>query len=218
VGAVIGQIDDAAGTFAEKAAEEVAVAAAPALSAAPAAAAVPTVKLGEPDRPRSLDPAEISRSGPGGKITLEDLLGFVGLAAADLARSGPAVRKLVADHGIDPNAIPASGRDGRLTKEDVQNFLAGRAADSADAAVAEAAAPSVEDPRVKRVRMTRMRRTIAARLKDAQNTAAILTTFNEVDMSAIRELRTLHRDAFEKRHGVKLGFTSFFVKACVAAL
>jgi 2-oxoglutarate dehydrogenase E2 component (dihydrolipoamide succinyltransferase) len=76
----------------------------------------------------------------------------------------------------------------------------------------------VDDPRAKRVRMTRMRRTIAARLKEAQNTAAILTTFNEVDMGAIGELRSRHRDEFEKKHGVKLGFTSFFVKACVAAL
>jgi 2-oxoglutarate dehydrogenase E2 component (dihydrolipoamide succinyltransferase) len=224
VGAVIGQIDDVAGAVAGKAAEKVSSAATPAapvVEVAPAVAAAavrPTVPTGESDFSSALDPAEIARTGPDGKVTLEDLLGFVGLAVTDPARSGPAARKLIADHGIDPNEIPATGRDGRLNKEDIQNFLAGRTAGSADAAISGTAAPAVEDPRVKRVRMTRMRRTIAARLKEAQNTAAILTTFNEVDMSAIRQLRTLHRDAFEKRHGVKLGFTSFFVKACVAAL
>jgi len=215
VGTVIGRIDDAAGAVTGKAVEAVSAAVAP---APPAATAVPTVKSGEPDLPRTLDPSEIARSGPDGRITLDDLLRFVGLAVVDLDRCGPAVRKLIADHGIDPSLIPASGREGRLTKGDVQKFLAGREADAADAAIEVSTAPSVEDPRVKRVRMTRMRRTIAARLKEAQNTAAILTTFNEVDMTAIRELRSLHRDAFEKRHGVKLGFTSFFVKACVAAL
>jgi 2-oxoglutarate dehydrogenase E2 component (dihydrolipoamide succinyltransferase) len=221
VGAVIGQIDDAAGAVVEKSSERDSSAVAPAVEATPAvatAAVRPAAQTGDSEFSSDLDPTEITRTGPDGKVTLEDLLGFVGLAAADPARSGPAARKLLADHGIDPNEIPATGREGRLTKEDIQNFLAGRAAGSADAAISSTAAPTVEDPRVKRVRMTRMRRTIATRLKEAQNTAAILTTFNEVDMSAIRELRTLNRDAFEKRHGVKLGFTSFFVKACVAAL
>ena len=221
VGAVIGQIDDAAGAVVEKSSEGDSSAVAPAVEATPAVAAAavrPAAPTGDSEFSSDLDPTEIARTGPDGKVTLEDLLGFVGLAAADPARSGPAARKLLADHGIDPNEIPATGRDGRLTKKDIQDFLAGRAAGSADAAISSTAAPAVEDPRVKRVRMTRMRRTIATRLKEAQNTAAILTTFNEVDMSAIRELRTLHRDAFEKRHGVKLGFTSFFVKACVAAL
>jgi 2-oxoglutarate dehydrogenase E2 component (dihydrolipoamide succinyltransferase) len=224
VGAVIGQMDDAAGAVVGAAAESVsavatpAALAAPAVEAAPAAAARPAVRTDESDLSSALDPAAIARTGPAGKVTLEDLLGFVGLALTDPARSGPAARKLIADHGIDPNQIPASGREGRLTKEDIQNFLAGRTAGSADAAAPGPAAAAVEDPRVKRVRMTRMRRTIATRLKEAQNTAAILTTFNEVDMSAIRELRSRHREAFEKRHGVKLGFTSFFVKACVAAL
>jgi 2-oxoglutarate dehydrogenase E2 component (dihydrolipoamide succinyltransferase) len=221
VGAVIGQIDDAAGAVVEKSSERDSSAVAPAVEATPAVAAAavrPAAPKGDSEFSSDLDPTEITRTGPDGKVTLEDLLGFVGLAAADPARSGPAARKLLADHGIDPNEIPATGRDGRLTKQDIQNFLADRAAGSADAAISSTAAPAVEDPRVKRVRMTRMRRTIATRLKEAQNTAAILTTFNEVDMSAIRELRSLHRDAFEKRHGVKLGFTSFFVKACVAAL
>jgi 2-oxoglutarate dehydrogenase E2 component (dihydrolipoamide succinyltransferase) len=162
-----------------------------------------------------LDPAEIGRSASGGKIALEDLLAFIGLTATDAARSGPAARKLLADHGIDPAEIPATGRGGRITKDDVQKFLNGRVPAAADA---RAPSPRDADRRVERVRMTRMRRTIAARLKQAQNTAAILTTFNEVDMGAVVELRMRHREEFEKKHGVKLGFTAFFVRACVCAL
>jgi 2-oxoglutarate dehydrogenase E2 component (dihydrolipoamide succinyltransferase) len=221
VGAVIGRIDDTAGASVKKAAAQIAPVTAPAaepVEPVPTATAISSPPTGESDSFADLDPVEISRTGPDGKVTLEDLLAFVGLVPTDAARSGPAARKLLADHGIDPGEIPATGRDGRITKEDVRNFLAGRASDSAGTAVSGASAPALDDPRAKRVRMTRMRRTIAARLKEAQNTAAILTTFNEVDMGAIRELRALHRGDFEKRHGVKLGYTSFFVKACVAAL
>jgi len=110
-----------------------------------------------------------------------------------------------------------SGKDGRITKGDVLEFL-NRPAAPLPAQVAPAA-PRVPDAREERVRMTRLRRTIAARLKEAQNTAAMLTTFNEVDMSAVMALRNEYRDAFEKKHaGVRLGFMSFFVKACVTAL
>jgi len=224
VGAVIGRIDDAAAgaDFKKTAAVEVPAAraaeVAPATRAQQAATAGPSPSLGGPKIPGDLDPAEISRSGPDGKVTLEDLLAFVGLSPTDFTRSGPAARKLLADHGIDPGEIPATGRDGRITKEDVRNFLAGRPAEPTDASTPGASAPVADDPRAKRVRMTRMRRTIAARLKEAQNTAAILTTFNEVEMGAVQELRALHREDFERKHGVKLGFTSFFVKACVAAL
>jgi len=224
VGAVIGRIDDAAGASVEKPDDKASPAELPpmpSVEAAPAmsvAAARPPPSTGESAFSNDIDPAEIARSGPDGKITLDDLLAFVGLAATDPTRSGPAARKLLADHGIDPREIPATGRDGRITKEDVRNFLAGRASGSAGASGSPALAPPVDDPRTKRVRMTRMRRTIAARLKEAQNTAAILTTFNEVDMGAIRDLRSRHREEFEEKHGVKLGFTSFFVKACVAAL
>jgi len=224
VGAVIGRIDDAAGASVGKPDDKAPPAESPTVEAAPAmpVAARPTARsspsMSEPGYSSDLDPAEIARSGPDGKVTLEDLLAFVGLAPTDPTRSGPAARKLLADHGIDPREIPATGRDGRITKEDVRNFLAGRTSDPPDAAISPASAPPVDDPRAKRVRMTRMRRTIAARLKEAQNTAAILTTFNEVDMGAIRELRSRHREEFENKHGIKLGFTSFFVKACVAAL
>jgi len=221
VGAVIGRIDDAAGAVTQTAKLEDSSKAPlpePAVEAPRAAAgtaARPSPALNEPEFAVDLDPAEIARSGPNGEITLDDLLAFAGLAAPDPTRSGPAARKLLADHGIDPRDVQPTGRDGRITKGDVQAFLAGRAA---RATPGGAPARSVGDPRVKRERMSRMRRTIAARLKEAQNTAAILTTFNEVDMGEIRELRGRHREDFEARHGVRLGFTSFFVKACVAAL
>jgi 2-oxoglutarate dehydrogenase E2 component (dihydrolipoamide succinyltransferase) len=141
-----------------------------------------------------------------------------------LDRSGPAVRKLVEDKGIDPFAIPATGKDGRLTKGDVLAASAAPALKTAPAPVPLArpapppAAPRETGPREERVRMTRLRRTIAARLKEAQNTAAMLTTFNEVDMSAAMSLRDKYRDTFEKKHGVRLGYMSIFVKACIQAL
>jgi 2-oxoglutarate dehydrogenase E2 component (dihydrolipoamide succinyltransferase) len=139
-------------------------------------------------------------------------------AASDLDRSGPAAKKLVAESGVDPATIPATGKDGRLTKGDV---LAAVEAKPTAAASAPAAAPSqtpATGTREQRVRMTRLRKRIAERLKDAQNTAAMLTTFNEVDMSATMALRETYKEAFEKRHGVRLGFMSFFVKACISAL
>ena len=124
----------------------------------------------------------------------------------------PAVRHLVDDHGLDPKKIPATGKNGRLTKADVLVYIAS----GPDRAV-KASVPD-RGPREERVKMTRLRKKIAERLKEAQNTAAMLTTFNEVDMSAVMALRTKFKDAFEKKHGVKMGFMSFFVKACVKAL
>jgi 2-oxoglutarate dehydrogenase E2 component (dihydrolipoamide succinyltransferase) len=141
-------------------------------------------------------------------------------AATNLAASGPAARKLVAESGVDPSAISATGKDGRITKADVLNVLAAPPAAAAPAAAKPAApsGPRAKADREERVRMSRLRRTIAARLKDAQNTAAMLTTFNEVDMTAVMALRDRLKDDFEKKHGVKLGFMSFFVKACIAGL
>ncbi|WP_048862644.1 2-oxoglutarate dehydrogenase complex dihydrolipoyllysine-residue succinyltransferase, partial [Acidisphaera rubrifaciens] len=128
----------------------------------------------------------------------------------------PAAAKIMADHAVDPSIVPGTGRDGRITKGDVLAFL-DRPAPAAPAPAARA--PREADPREERVRMTRLRRTIAQRLKQAQNEAAMLTTFNEVDMTAVMELRAAYKDAFEKKHkGVRLGFMSFFVRACVAAL
>ncbi len=141
----------------------------------------------------------------------------------------PAVQKLVDENGLDPSAIPVTGRDGRITKGDVMRYLDSRGSGaSAAPATAPAAAAFVaasdlperaEDPRgEERVRMTKLRQTVATRLKQAQNTAAMLTTFNEVDMQGVMDLRARYRDDFEKKHGVKLGFMSIFVKAAINAL
>ena len=124
----------------------------------------------------------------------------------------PSVRHLVDEHGLDPKKIPSSGKSGRLTKADVLVYLAS-GPDRATKAVVPDRGPVEE-----RVKMTRLRKRIAERLKEAQNTAAMLTTFNEADMSAVMALRNKFKDSFEKKHGVKMGFMSFFAKACVAAL
>jgi 2-oxoglutarate dehydrogenase E2 component (dihydrolipoamide succinyltransferase) len=130
----------------------------------------------------------------------------------------PAAAKMMADKGVAAAALATgTGKDGRVTKGDVLDFLARPVA--APAAAAAPRAPRALEEGEERVKMTRLRKTIAARLKDAQNTAAMLTTFNEVDMSAAMALRSEYKDAFEKKHkGVRLGFMSFFVRACVAAL
>ncbi|MGI9127969.1 MAG: 2-oxoglutarate dehydrogenase complex dihydrolipoyllysine-residue succinyltransferase [Roseomonas sp.] len=142
-------------------------------------------------------------------------------APAPAAASGhaplPAAAKMIAETGASAAAIGVgTGKDGRITKGDVLAYLAQPAAAPAAAPAARASRPP--EAGEERVKMTRLRATIARRLKEAQNTAAMLTTFNEVDMSAAMALRSEYRDAFEKRHGVKLGFMSFFVKACIAAL
>ncbi|MEM9371317.1 MAG: 2-oxoglutarate dehydrogenase complex dihydrolipoyllysine-residue succinyltransferase [Pseudomonadota bacterium] len=133
-------------------------------------------------------------------------------AMPEAPKAAPSAQKMMADKGIDISALVGTGRDGRIMKEDVA-----RAASGAPAPVlAPSAATDV--PREKRVKMTRLRKTIARRLKDAQNTAAMLTTYNEVDMTAVMALRSEFKDEFVKKHGVKLGFMSFFAKACVHAL
>jgi 2-oxoglutarate dehydrogenase E2 component (dihydrolipoamide succinyltransferase) len=143
--------------------------------------------------------------------------------AAD-APLAPSVRKLAAESGMDVSTVPGSGKDGRVTKGDMLAAIERAAAQpmpvAAPAAAVQVRAPSPPDDaaREERVRMTRLRQTIAKRLKDAQNTAAMLTTFNEVDMTHVMAMRTQYRDLFEKKHGAKLGFMSFFVKACVQAL
>jgi len=138
-------------------------------------------------------------------------------AAASAHAPLPAAAKMMAETGASAAAMGAgTGKDGRITKGDVLAYLAQPTAAPAPAPAARASRPP--EAGEERVKMTRLRATIARRLKEAQNTAAMLTTFNEVDMSAAMALRTEYRDAFEKRHGVKLGFMSFFVKACIAAL
>ena len=136
----------------------------------------------------------------------------------------PSVRKLAAESGMDVSTVPGTGKDGRVTKGDMLAAIERAAAQpmpvAQPAAAVQVRAPTPPDDaaREERVRMTRLRQTIARRLKEAQNTAAMLTTFNEVDMSHVMALRTQYRDLFEKKHGVKLGFMGFFVRACVQAL
>jgi 2-oxoglutarate dehydrogenase E2 component (dihydrolipoamide succinyltransferase) len=135
----------------------------------------------------------------------------------------PSVQRIVTENKLDPAAIPGSGKDGRITKGDALSATAAPApapvaAPAPTPQAVEPAAPRAPAEREERVRMSRLRQTIARRLKEAQNTAAMLTTFNEVDMTAVMALRNQYKDAFEKRHGAKLGFMSFFVKACIAAL
>ena len=135
--------------------------------------------------------------------------------AAEIPLS-PAVRKAVVENNLNPAEIPGSGKDGRITKGDVIATLEKPAAPTP--APAAPAAPRVSGGSEERVKMSRLRQTIARRLKEAQNTAAMLTTFNEVDMTNVMALRNQYKDVFEKKHGVKLGFMSFFVKAAVQAL
>ncbi len=150
-------------------------------------------------------------------------------AAKSDAPLSPAVRKMVDENKVDTAAVAGTGKDGRITKGDVIAHLEKPAAPAAaeakplvipaaPAPAPRAASAPADATREERVKMSRLRLTIARRLKDAQNTAAMLTTFNEVDMTAAMALRNQYKEAFEKKHGVKLGFMSFFVKACIAAL
>ena len=156
--------------------------------------------------------------------------------ATDADKLSPAVRRLVEENRLDAATIPASGRDGRLTKSDVVDFLAKREAAARSSPAAPqaappvAAAPAARAPAAarptaaapgrneQRVPMTRLRQRVAQRLVEAQSTQALLTSFNEVDLTAVQELRARHKDRFEKENGVKLGFMSFFVKASIEAL
>jgi 2-oxoglutarate dehydrogenase E2 component (dihydrolipoamide succinyltransferase) len=142
-------------------------------------------------------------------------------AAKDI-ENAPAAKKAMEEAGLTPAQVTGTGRDGRIMKEDVARTLATPApapvATPAPVAIPRAPIPADDAAREERVKMTRLRATIARRLKDAQNTAAMLTTYNEVDMSAVMGLRNEYKDVFEKKHGVKLGFMSFFVKACCHAL
>jgi 2-oxoglutarate dehydrogenase E2 component (dihydrolipoamide succinyltransferase) len=191
-GALLGQIKEGAGAPAKTA-------------AAPAAASPPAAKPASPP-PQPAPAAAAAKAAP---------------ADAPLA---PSVRKLAAESGISASTVPGSGKDGRVTKGDMLDAIA-RAVQTPTpvaqpAAAVQARAPSPPDDaaREERVRMSRLRQTIARRLKEAQNTAAMLTTFNEVDMANVMALRAEYKDLFEKKHGVKLGFMSFFVRACVQAL
>ncbi len=244
VGAVLGVLLVGASGGAAAPAPDPAPAAAPASDPSPgsapgsATAPAPASDSPAPAKPPAapgpmLDPARAPRSG--GKVTLDDLKAF--LRDSAVGQLGPAVRKMIEEHDLDPGVIPATGKDGRLTAEDVIDFLEGKTkplpvptaappatpaatptAPSAAAAQADGAAPAVAAPREERVKMTKLRQTIARRLKEAQTTAAMLTTFNEIDMGGVMALRAQYKEAFEKKHGVRLGFNSFFAKAVVFGL
>jgi 2-oxoglutarate dehydrogenase E2 component (dihydrolipoamide succinyltransferase) len=155
----------------------------------------------------------------------------VASALAPSMAASPAAAKIAADHGFDPAVLEGSGKRGQVLKGDVLDYIAKPPAPAPSPAPAPAPspapassppprtpAPAAGEDREERVPMTRLRQTIARRLKDAQNTAAMLTTFNEADMTGVMALRARHKDSFEKKHGTKLGFMGFFVKACVGAL
>jgi 2-oxoglutarate dehydrogenase E2 component (dihydrolipoamide succinyltransferase) len=192
VGALLGQINDGAAGAAAKPAAAPAKAAAPAAPPPPAAAAAPA--------------AAAQKAPP---------------TDAPLA---PSVRKISAESGIDAATVPGSGKDGRVTKGDMLAAIEKAASAPTPihqpAAAVQVRAPSPADDaaREERVKMTRLRQTIARRLKEVQNTAAMLTTFNEVDMTHIMAMRGQYKDVFEKKYGIKLGFMGFFTKACVQAL
>ena len=144
-------------------------------------------------------------------------------AAMQAQDHGPAVGRIARESGLDPTSVPGSGKDGRVTKGDMLAALASGGASASvpvPAIPVQARAPAAPDDaaREERVRMTKLRMTIARRLKEAQNTAAMLTTFNDVDMSGVMNLRSQYKDVFEKKHGTKLGFMGFFTKACIQAL
>lgn len=174
-------------------------------------------EAGAAPAPKPAAPAAVTSSAPSAPAPAP----VAAQAAGDaLERSGPAARKLAEEKGVDAANLSATGKDGRVTKGDVLAASPAPAASVAPPAPAVASPPSVAAPggREQRVKMTRLRKRIAERLKDAQNTAAILTTFNEVDMTNILAIREQFKDGFEKKHGVKLGFMSFFAKAALAAL
>jgi 2-oxoglutarate dehydrogenase E2 component (dihydrolipoamide succinyltransferase) len=195
VGALLGQITDGAAGAKPAAAPAAAPVRPTAATAAAATAAAPAVSAPAPSKSLPADTPQ-----------------------------APSVRKLSAESGVDASGVAGSGKDGRVTKGDMLAAIEKAASSptpiNQPAAAVQVRAPSPADDaaREERVKMTRLRQTIARRLKDVQNTAAMLTTFNEVDMSAVMALRSQYKDVFEKKHGNKLGFMGFFTKACVQAL
>ena len=157
---------------------------------------------------------------PSSSNTEKTIVGSAPQTADSAAPVSPAPKRLATENNIDVSKIAGSGKDGRVTKGDVLEVIAGggpASNNSSAPAVAKPATNFGEKP-VERVRMSKLRQKVAERLKESQNTAAILTTFNEVDMTSVMALRNEYKDSFEKKHGIKLGFMSFFVKACITAL
>jgi 2-oxoglutarate dehydrogenase E2 component (dihydrolipoamide succinyltransferase) len=210
VGALLGSIEAGDGAAAKESPKEPAKTEAKA--AEPAKAEEPKPVKDDANETKPRDPAKNDAKKANGGAP-----GDAGLA--------PSVRRIAEETGVDPSGVKGSGKDGRVTKGDMLQASEGGAQAKASEAPASQAparvrAPSSPDDasREERVRMTKLRQTIARRLKDAQNTAAMLTTFNEVDMTEVMALRTRYKDVFEKKHGAKLGFMGFFVKAVIQAL
>ncbi len=217
VGAVLGVVLAGAAApsvaVAEAAAPRSAPAAAPSTGAAHGALSPAVRKM---VAEAGLDPAQIPGTGRDGRITKQDVQDYLAAGGAP----APAATAAAPTGALDPSRAAHSGPGGRITKQDVLDFLGAPPAGGAPApsGTVPAARPDATGPREERVRMTKLRQTIARRLKEAQDTAAMLTTFNEADMGAVMALRAQHKEAFEKKHGIKLGFMSFFTKAVVAAL
>ena len=200
VGALLGSIGEGTGTAAPAASE-----------AAAAPAETPQAETAsEAEKPQEVTPspaAPTQMAPPDKRI--------------DTSALSPAARRVVEEHGLDPAQITGTGKDGRLTKEDALKAAGGGQTAPASPAPSAAAAPiaaAQQGTREERVKMTRLRKTIAARLKESQNTAAQLTTFNEVDMGALMDVRREYKDLFEQKYGARLGFMGFFARACVTAL
>ena len=198
VGALLGSIGEGAGTAAPAASE-----------AAAAPAETPQAETAsEAEKPQEATPS------PAAPTPTPD-------KQIDTSALSPAARRVVEEHGLDPAQITGTGKDGRLTKEDALKAAGGGQIAPASPAPSAAAAPiaaAQQGTREERVKMTRLRKTIAARLKESQNTAAQLTTFNEVDMGALMDVRREYKDLFEQKYGARLGFMGFFARACVTAL
>ncbi len=201
VGAILGSIAEGqAAAAAAKPAEKP-------IQVKPAAAPQPVQAASAPERASASQPAARS-------LNVETL--------------APSVRRIAEESGIDPATVTGSGKEGRVTKGDMLAVIEGGASPSSPVSFGKIQAPPAQAPRApytppaeareERVRMTKLRQTIARRLKEAQNAAAMLTTFNEVDMTTIMDVRNRYKDLFEKKHGVKLGFMGFFVRACIHAL
>ena len=204
VGALLGSIGEGAGTAAPAASE-----------AAAAPAETPRAETAsEAEKPLEPTPS------PAAPTQMAAPAASSG-TSVDTSALSPAARRVVEEHGLDPAQITGTGKDGRLTKEDALKAASGAQAAPASPAPSAAAAPiaaAQQGAREERVKMTRLRKTIAARLKESQNTAAQLTTFNEVDMGALMDVRREYKDLFEQKYGARLGFMGFFARACVTAL
>ena len=202
VGALLGSIGEGAGTAAPAASE-----------AAAAPAETPQAETAsEAEKPQEPTPSPAAPT----QMAAPDQA-----TSVDTSALSPAARRVVEEHGLDPAQITGTGKDGRLTKEDALKAASGAQAAPASPAPSAAAAPiaaAQQGAREERVKMTRLRKTIAARLKESQNTAAQLTTFNEVDMGALMDVRREYKDLFEQKYGARLGFMGFFARACVTAL